>query len=136
MFTEQKADEPTEEELAEIYHIPKKIRVRPGKSWILNVPFKCPYDGIVFRMKDVRGSGYRNMAGFFYYPWQTSLWEPKGEKEKKKYAEEPQYNPENKGPELQELGKIRRYWLSMRRLDLGQHPSYAVCSYPPEKDLP
>lgn len=106
MFIEQEADEPTEEELAEVYHIPKKLRISPSRNWILDVPFKCPYDGIRFRMKDVRGQGYRNMAGFFYSPWETTIWEPKGEKEKKKYADDPQYSPENKGPELQELSKI------------------------------
>lgn len=83
--------------------IPKKLKIPHTKSWILEIPFKCPYDGIKFKMKDVRGQGYRSMAGYFYYPWERSVWVPMEKKEKDVIENDPQYSPDNLAPIVKDL---------------------------------
>lgn len=84
-------------------HIKKTLVPSEKMSWIYFVPFKCPYDGISFKMKDVIGQGYRNMAGFFYYPYEKIIWQSEEEKNKKLLERDPQLDPTNKAPELGDL---------------------------------
>lgn len=84
-----------------------KSLIPSGKvSWIYYVPFRCPYDNITFKMKDVIGKGYRNMAGFFYYPHEKIIWESSEEKSRKMAERDPQLDPTNKAAEVGDLKVI------------------------------
>lgn len=87
-------------------HISKKLIPSPKLSWIYFVPFKCPYDNVRFKMKDVVGQGFRGMAGFFYYPHEKIMWQSDEEKNKKMLEKDPQLDPTNKAPELGDLKTI------------------------------
>ncbi|MFA5048467.1 MAG: DNA polymerase ligase N-terminal domain-containing protein [Patescibacteria group bacterium] len=87
-------------------HISKTLIPSSKLSWIYFVPFKCPHDGVRFKMKDVIGQGFRGMAGFFYYPHEKYMWQSNEDKNKKMLEKDPQLDPTNKAPELGDLKTI------------------------------
>lgn len=87
-------------------YISKTLIPSSKLSWIYYVPFKCPYDNIRFKMKDVIGQGFRGMAGFFYYPHEKIMWQSDEEKNRKMLEKDPQLDPTNKAPELGDLKTI------------------------------
>lgn len=57
----------------------KNKHKRIPDSWMLNVPFVCPYDGEKFTLESAKNKGIESRGGYLWDPWQKSFWKSMGD---------------------------------------------------------